>query len=148
MEQYAHHFVFAFYLLCNEKHLKSTLFSGAYYQKLQEPGVMEIVCRNKTLTELYGEMLDQTLSKLWSDLVNADAFSQQENGEMEEELAIVVNGLLDEQDNTDEVVSFKEIPADLQITPILIPYNELNSMIRSLNHKQHELFNIVQIWTE
>ena len=71
-------------------------------------------------------------------MTNADAFSLQENDEVKEELATVVNYLLDEQDNTDEMGSLEEI------TPILIPDNELSSMIRSLTHKQRELFNIFQ----
>ena len=142
LEQYAHHFLFAFYPFRNEEHLKSAPLSGTYYHKLQEPGLMEMV-------EPYGEMVDQALSNLWSDLTNADVFSQQENDEVEEELALVVNDLLDEQDNTNEVVLLEEkSPIPAYITPILIPDNKLNLMIRSLNHKQCELCNIVQSWAK
>ena len=100
---------------------------------------MEIVCKNKTLTEPCGEMIDQVLSNLRSDLTNAGSFSQQENDEMEEELATVVNDLLNKQDHTDEVVSLEENSLILShITSILKPDNKLNSMIRSLNHTQCE----------
>ena len=70
-------------------------------------------------------------------MTKADAFSQQENDEVEEELSIVANNLLDEQDSTIEVVSLEEnSPIPACITSILMPDNELNLMIRSLNHKQ------------
>ena len=49
-------------------------------------------------------MVDQTLSNLWSNLTNADGFSQQENDEVEKELTAVLNDMLDEQDITDELV--------------------------------------------
>ena len=52
LKQYAHNFLFAFYPFRNKEHLKSAPFSGTYYHKLQEPGLMEIV-------EPYGEMVDQ-----------------------------------------------------------------------------------------
>ena len=40
---------------------------------------MEIVDRNKSLTEPYGEMVYKVLPNLRSDLTNPDIFSQQEN---------------------------------------------------------------------
>ena len=90
-------------------------------------------------------MVDQALSNSWSDLTNADAFFQQENDDVEEELPTVVNDILDEQDNTDEVVSLeKNSPIPTYVTLILLPDNELNSMIRSLNYKLRELFYNVQ----
>ena len=65
-------------------------------------------------------MVDQALSNLWFDLTNADAFFQQENDEVEEELATVLNDLLDEQHDTDEVVSLKEIHRFQPIHRVLI----------------------------
>ena len=49
-------------------------------------------------------MVDQALSNLWSNLTNADGFSQQKNDEVEKELTAVLNDMLDEQDITDELV--------------------------------------------
>lgn len=136
-----------FFPSCNEENLKSPPFLGTYYEKLQEPGVMDKVCRNQALTEPFGKMLDQALLNFWFDLRNADAFSQQENDEVEDELATVINDLLDEQDDTDEEVSLEESsPILCYITPILITDNKRHSMIRLMTDKQYELFNIVYSW--
>ena len=70
--------------------------------------MMEIVCRNKILTEPCGEIVDQASSNLQSYLTNADACSQQENNELKEELGTVVNYLIDEQDSRDEMVLLQE----------------------------------------
>ena len=109
--------MFAFYPFHNKEHLKSPPFSGAYYRKLQELGVMEIVCRNKTLIEQYGEMVDQALLNLRSDLKNADAFSRQENDKVEEELATVVNDILDEQEKRMKWFQWRKIH---RFQPILL----------------------------
>lgn len=108
LEQYTHNFLLAFFTFCNKEHLKSLPFSGTGNQKLQEPGVIEIVCRNKTLIEPKGEIVDRASSNLRSDLTNADACSQQENEEVKGELVTVVSDLLDEQGSKDEMVSLQE----------------------------------------
>ena len=143
MEQYVHHFLFVFYPFRNEEHLKSLPFSVIYNQKSQEPSMMEIVCRNKILTEPCGEMVDQASSNLQSYLTNADACSQQENNELKEELGTVVNYLIDEQDSRDEMVLLQEkLPITNNITLLLLPDNELNSVISSLNHIQRFVHHI------
>ena len=48
LEQYAHH-LHAFYPFRNEGHLTSPPLLGFYYEKLQEPGVMKIVSRKKSI---------------------------------------------------------------------------------------------------
>ena len=47
IEQYSHHLLFAFYPFRHEEHLKSPSNKGTYFAKLQEPGVMDIINRNK-----------------------------------------------------------------------------------------------------
>ena len=106
LEQYTHNFLLAFFTFCNKEHLKSLPFSGTGTQKL--PDVIEIVCRNKTLIEPKGEIVDRASSNLRSDLTNADACFQQENEEVKGELVTVVNDLLDEQGSKDEMVSLQE----------------------------------------
>ena len=61
--------------------------AGTYFAKLQEPGALDIVNRNKTIMEPFGEIVDQTLSNLRSDVTIPDSFSQQENDEVQAELA-------------------------------------------------------------
>lgn len=106
LEQYTHNFLLAFFTFCNKEHLKSLPFSGTGNQKL--PDVIEIVCRNKTLIEPKGEIVDRASSNLRFDLTNADACFQQENEEVKGELVTVVNDLLDEQGSKDEMVSLQE----------------------------------------
>lgn len=141
LEQYTHNFLLAFFTFCNKEHLKSLPFSGTGNQKL--PDVIEIVCKNKTLIEPKGEIVDRASSNLRSDLTNADACSQQENNELKEELGTVVNYLIDEQDSRDEMVLLQEkLPITNNITLLLLPDNELNSVISSLNHIQRFVHHI------
>ena len=46
---------------------------------------MEIVDRNKSLLEPYGEMVNKVLKNLRSNLTYSDTFSEQENNGVEEE---------------------------------------------------------------
>ena len=75
-----------------------------YFAKLQEPGVMDIINRNKAIMEPFGEIVDQALSNLRSDVANSDSFSQQENDEGQAELAAVINDMLEDESFTDDTV--------------------------------------------
>ena len=60
--------------------------TGAYFAKLQEPGLMDIINRSKAIMEPFGEIVDhQALSNLRSDVTNPDSFSQQKNDEVQTE---------------------------------------------------------------
>ena len=108
---------------------------------------MKIVSRNKRIIEPYGGMIEHvSFSKLLSHLTNPDAFSQQENDQVEEEIATVANDMFDEHDT---VVTLGEnflIPACT--APILMSDDELKLMIRYLNCPQYELFHIDQSWAK
>ena len=52
-EKYAHHLLFMFYPFRNEEHLKSSNL-GTFSEKLQDPGILDIVNRNKQIFEPYG----------------------------------------------------------------------------------------------
>ena len=56
-EKYAHHLLFMFYPFRNEQNLKYA-DSGSYCEKLQEPGILDIVNRNKQVFEPYGELVE------------------------------------------------------------------------------------------
>ena len=60
-EQYFNHLLFAFYPFRHEVHLKSHSNTGTYFAKSQKPGVMEIITRNKSLIEPFGEMVEEAL---------------------------------------------------------------------------------------
>lgn len=77
-------------------------------------------------------------------MTNHDAFSQQENEEeeveeLEEETVTDANALLDKVFTLEE-----NSPTPAWTDPVLMPDDELNSMVKSANYKQRELFHIVQ----
>ena len=104
IEQDAHHLLFTFYPFRDEVYLKSPPMTETYFAKLQEPGVMDIINRNKAIMEAFGEIVDQALSNLCSDVTNPDSFSQQENDEVQAELAVVINDMLEDESFTDDTV--------------------------------------------
>ena len=98
IEQYAHHLLFTFYPFRDEAYLKSPPITGTYFAKLQEQGIMDIISKNKP----FNEIVDQALSNLRSDVINPDSFSQQENDEVQAELAAVINDILDDESFTND----------------------------------------------
>ena len=81
-------------------------------------------------------------------MVNLDPFGQQENHEIQAKLN---DNLLDDIENhsDDEAVFLDDISSlSAYTTPTLMPDCELNAMIRSLNHKQRTIFNIVHNWAK
>ena len=148
IEGYAHHLLFSFYPFRNEECLKSPPFTGTYFAKLQEPGVLDVINRNKSNMEPYCEVVDQALSNLTLEVTNPDAFSRQENDEVQQELANVATDLLLDEPVADDAVIFDDVSIPAYTAPVIMPDIELNSMIRSLNVKQRKLFDIVQSWAK
>ena len=93
IEQYAHHLLFSFYSFRDEEQLKSPPFMDSYVMELQEPGVMDIINRNRSVMEPFSEIVEEALANLTAHLTNLDAFSQQENDEVQAELASTANDL-------------------------------------------------------
>ena len=146
IEQYAHHLLFTFYLFRDEVYLKSPPMTETYFAKLQEPGVMDIISKNKAIMEPFSKIVDETLSNLRSDLTNPDSFSQQENDKFQVELAAVINDILEDESFTYDTVLLDDASLNMPsyTAPVLIPDSQINSKIRSLNKKQRELFAMVQ----
>ena len=93
-------------------------------------------------------MLDKSLLNLRSDLTNSYRFFRHENHVVEKELATHMNDTLYQDQSDESVLKEESSPTPAYTTPILLPDSELNSLIRSLNIKQLELFNIVQSWAK
>ena len=51
IEQYAYHLLFTFYPFRDKVYLKSPAMTGTYFVKLQEPGLMDIISRNRAIIE-------------------------------------------------------------------------------------------------
>lgn len=92
------------------------------------------------------ETVDQTSLNIRSDVTNRDSFTQQENDEVQTELAVAINDILEYESFTDDAVLLDDTSLNMSsnTSPVLIPDREINSEIRSLNQKQCELFDMVQ----
>ena len=144
-EKYAHHLLFMFYPFRNEDDLKSANL-GTYNEKLHEPGILEVVNRNKLIFEPYGDLVDTALLNIRADLLhNSDAYSHQENDQVEALLNVQVESDCDEDPTNDAVILGDTVPNN---TPSVIPDNELNEKIRSLNSKQRQYFEIIFNWAK
>ena len=94
----------------------------------------------------FSEIVDQTSLNIRSDVTNRDSFTQQENDEVQTELAVALNDILEYESFTDDAVLLDDTSLNTSsyTAPVLIPDREINSEIRSLNQKQCELFDMVQ----
>ena len=55
--------------------------------KLQQPGVLDVVNRNRNIMEPYSDIVDDALVSLCENIRSTgDPFSQQENDEVDDEL--------------------------------------------------------------
>ena len=64
IEQYANHLLFSFYPFWDEEQLKSPPVMGAYVMKLQEPRVMDIIKRIRSVMEPFSEIVEEALANL------------------------------------------------------------------------------------
>ena len=94
--------LFSFYLFRNEEELKSPPVIGSYQVKLLEPGVINIINRNKATVEPFSELVDQALLGVHSDIHSHDGFPQQENDEFHEQMGSTVDSLLDNSEDPTE----------------------------------------------
>ena len=116
--------------------------------KLQKPGIMDIINRNRSVVKPFSEIAEEALTNLSAHLTNPDAFSQQENDKVQAEFANA-NDLLDQENETDSDLFFEESSLLPPYTaPILLSDNELNSKVQLLNQNQRKLSNKVQSWAE
>ena len=144
-EKYAHHLLFMFYPFRSEEDLKSA-DSNTYSDKLKEPSVMDLINRNKNIFEPYGDLVDSALLNLHTSLLtNQDAFSQQENDQVENELLSTSNEIESEDPSADAIILADNHFAP-NISSTVIPDDELNTKICSLNAQQRQCFEIVYSW--
>ena len=148
-EGYAHHLLFMFYPFRDECKLKIGQPSS-YFSKLSEPGVLEIVNKNKSLVEPYRDLVNAVFLKYRADITPSwDPFSQQENEDVENELCeIELNDQTeiscpDEENQNDENYS-ETVYSELHT--IILSDSENNSKIRSLNLKQKQIFDFIYNW--
>ena len=85
IEKFAHHKLFSFHPFHIEKYIKLPPITGTYFKKLQEPGVLDVINRNRAIMEPLSDVVDEALLNLLSNL---DAFPQQD--ENQEQIALTV----------------------------------------------------------
>ncbi|XP_066912801.1 uncharacterized protein [Clytia hemisphaerica] len=144
-EDYAHHLLMLYYPFRNENELLSQEHNS-YTQKLCEPGVVEMIERNRALIQPYSGLVDDALVRFRTDItLNMNDFEQQENDETNAELESNTANNNDESDDeaNEDTVPFR---AAIPMESILLPDNEINTRIRSLNPQQREVFDVIHKW--
>ena len=138
IEKFAHHMLFSLYLFRIEEHLKLPPITGTYFKKLQEPGVLDVINRNRAIMKPFSDVIDEALLNLQSNL---DAFSQQD--ENQEEITLIGNDLLNNENPSDGAVLLEDtLFKGSYSTPTLNPDDEFNYKIRSLNYEQRRLLTL------
>ena len=148
-EAYAHHLLFMFYPF----RIESALKSGdplSYHAKLNEPGVLDTINRNKILTEPFSDLVDEAYARFRADLsTNLDSFAQQENDEIDQELLETLGDNNGEDDVEDDNQPMCVETVTRNVTNIsILNDNEINAKIRSLNFKQRQIFDIIHGWAK
>ena len=143
-EEYVHHLLFMYYPFRNEEELHQE----TYMENLLNPEVMRVIDNNKIKIEPFGNLVETALSNLRSNLtLNQDSYAQQENDEVET-LIDTANALSEDAD--DDAVLFDDIAnaiVPLPVLPTILPDDEINKMICSLNFKQRQIFDVIMKWS-
>ena len=141
-EKYAHHILFMFYPFRNELELKSSS-SETYAETLNDPIVCRIANENKTKFEPFADLVDNALIDFRVDTTNnLDPFAEQEDDEVAETLGSHIN----DEDTDEEPIEIEPGMSCIHNTTTQISADEICKNIRSLNHKQREIFEIINKW--
>ena len=148
-EEYAHYLLFSFNPFRHEGELKYPPISRTYLLKLQQPGVLDVVNRNRHIMKLYCDIVDDALVNLCENIRNiGDSFSQQENDEVDNELIETFQNMFQRDDPAQDAMVLQDEYQGQSVGPIVIPDEELNFKIKMLNQKQRDLFDIVHNWSK
>ena len=123
---------------------------SSYSSKLSQPGVIEVINNNKSLVEPYSDLVNDAFLDYRSDISPSwDPFSQQEYDDVENELSEIneqteISG--QDIDNRNNQTYSEAVSSQLQGT--IISDSEINSIIRSLNLKQRQIFDFIFNWAK
>ena len=125
-------------LLCSE--------TGTYMEKLNEPGITDIINQNRTTFEPFAELVDSALSQLRENLMhNQDSFAQPENNKVEN-MVRISEGLQENIEDEDGSFSGEgNATSIVNISRYFMNDIDLNG-ICSLNKKQTEVFDVINKW--
>ena len=145
-EKYAHHVLFMFYPFRDESELKSGE-PPSYVNKLNEPGVLEVICSNQQRIEPYADLVDLAFTQFRDDCAtNLDPYGQQENDNVNDELLNDRETSDNENSESENSINDPTIRRATDNLPAVLSDDIINEKIRSLNVKQREIFEKVYKW--
>ena len=59
IEMFAHHILLSFYPFCLEAYLNLPPITGTYFEKLHEPGVLDVINRKRAMMESFSDVIDE-----------------------------------------------------------------------------------------
>ena len=153
-ELYAHHLLFLFYPFRSEIELKIGE-PLSYTNKLAQPGVLEIANNNKTRIEPFDDIVNEALIRYnVNNLNNLDPYAQAEN---DDTLSLLTPQCSGRDENN--VSGFSApVPVDtmylhdddigvpVPVDTIYLHDDDIGVLIRSLNHKQRQVFDYIYHW--
>jgi len=148
-EAYSHHLLMLFFPFRKETELLSEV-DKSYFSKLNQPDILAVVNINKEKFEPWGDLVETSLRN-FTFQSRTDNYAQQENDDVLDEL--------DEQIEENEIANDEDEIVDFQVdtenqskgtpqatTLNIMPDDEINILVASLNAKQRELFNLINSW--
>ena len=141
IEKHDDHLLLSFSPFRDEQELKSESFRGSYFEKLQEPDVLEILAKNKASMEPFSELIDQALLNL------LDNFRDNDN-EADSSVSYNINYILPKEDTAEAAVILEPVSLPNYVSPTLMSDIELNELIRKLNIEQKSAFDKIHGWAE
>ena len=156
-EKYFHHLLMLYFPWREESDLIGP--KGTYASKLNDPLVRQTVNRNQTSFEPYGEAVEEALEYIQDNPQYSlygerfDAFTEQENCEIREELLSPTSDNHSHM-NDDEILPELSSGQNAQTTfPVLSSFqpsqiddDSLCSLVRSLNINHRDAYKIVLKW--
>ena len=121
---------------------------SSYSSKLREPGVIEVINKNKSLVKPYRDLVNDAFLNHRSGISHSwNPFSQQENDDVENELCeINEQAELSSQDiKNRNNQTYSEVVSS-QVQAAILSDSEINSKIRSLKLKH--IFDFISNWAK
>ena len=141
-EKYAHHMLLMYKPFTTEAQLKT---EGSYILTLQDPDNQRIVNEKKQTFEPFSELIDEAFLN-FHEVLRPDPILDYENDVTEtvqdNENRNQFDDCDDDNDNDEANFDHMSIP----LVPTVLPDEDINLGIRSLNTEQREIFELVNHW--
>lgn len=119
--------------------------SGTYTEKLLEAGILDIINRNKRICEPFGELVEEAMLNFHTNVENLDSFAEQENDDISNEISNINlhnDGEIRNETENKPIIG-NTFPAIMEPD---ISDDDLHGKIRTLNHTQRDIFEVVNQW--